>query len=165
MRKKEIYLCDGQIWNFLNVRNNILLKELGSIVGNNYMESLQSNISWKYTGWWKLPIWSNDFWNDCDKLVISILDKAMSQRLQLDPDLTLEKPKRMTHQHEAVHEQRQEFREATGVATGVATLKEGQSSCHTRMDSLGRKRPPSCHGRDIQNQSETCTRCVKGITL
>ena len=40
-----------------------------------------------------------------DRIVIGILDKALSKRLQLDPGLTLEKAARMVRQSESVGEQ------------------------------------------------------------
>ena len=42
-----------------------------------------------------------------DRLVVGILDKSLSERLQLDPDLTLEKAKKMVCQREAIQEQQQ----------------------------------------------------------
>ena len=41
----------------------------------------------------------------CDRLVVGIRDSSLSERLQLDPDLTLEKAKKFIRQREAVHEQ------------------------------------------------------------
>eukprot|EP00731_Ephydatia_muelleri_P015565 Em0008g1285a len=40
-----------------------------------------------------------------DRIVVGIRDETMSKRLQLDPDLTLEKAKRIVRQQEAVQEQ------------------------------------------------------------
>ena len=40
-----------------------------------------------------------------DRIVIGILDKALSKRLQMDPELTLEKASRMVRQSEPVREQ------------------------------------------------------------
>ena len=41
-----------------------------------------------------------------DKLVVGIQDSVMSKRLQMDPDLTLKKAKKMVHQKEAVKDHR-----------------------------------------------------------
>ena len=41
----------------------------------------------------------------CDRLVVGIHDNVLSERLQLDPDLNLEKAKKAVRQREAVHEQ------------------------------------------------------------
>ena len=45
-----------------------------------------------------------------DRLVVGLLDCALSERLQLDPELTLEKAKRAARQKEAVQEQQQSLR-------------------------------------------------------
>ena len=47
-----------------------------------------------------------------DHLVVGILNKTLSECLQLDPALTLEKAKQMIHQHKAVQEQQQVLKEA-----------------------------------------------------
>ena len=47
-----------------------------------------------------------------DRLVVGIRDLALSERLQLNPDLTLEKAKTMIRQREAVHTQQQVLKEA-----------------------------------------------------
>lgn len=39
-----------------------------------------------------------------DRIVVGIRDSAMSERLQLDPDLNLEKAMKLVRQREAVHE-------------------------------------------------------------
>jgi len=41
----------------------------------------------------------------CDRLVVGIQDNALSERLQLEPDLTLDKAERLIRQREAVKEQ------------------------------------------------------------
>ena len=40
-----------------------------------------------------------------DRLVIGIRDRTLSDRLQMEPDLTLEKAKKLIRQREAVKEQ------------------------------------------------------------
>ena len=59
-----------------------------------------------------------------DRLVVGILDKTLSERLQLDPALTVEKAKQMIRQHEAVQEQQQVLKGA-----GTNSLEE---MCHPR---------------------------------
>ena len=44
-----------------------------------------------------------------DRIVVGLRDTTLSERLQLDPDLTLEKAKRTARQKEAVNEHRQEL--------------------------------------------------------
>ena len=46
----------------------------------------------------------------CDWIVVGIRDEAMSQKLQLDTDLTLESAKKMVRQREAVREQQAQLR-------------------------------------------------------
>ena len=38
-----------------------------------------------------------------DRLVVGITDSSLSERMQLDPDLTLEKAKKLVQQREAVN--------------------------------------------------------------
>ena len=45
-----------------------------------------------------------------DRLVVEILDKGLSEKLQLYPELTLEQAKTMVRQKEAVHEHQQVFK-------------------------------------------------------
>ncbi|KAL5476341.1 hypothetical protein EMCRGX_G026270 [Ephydatia muelleri] len=52
-------------------------------------------------------------WKDemiCDRLVLGIRDLVLSERMQMDPDLTLENAKKMVRQKEAVKEQQQELK-------------------------------------------------------
>ena len=43
----------------------------------------------------------------CDCLVVGIQDNALSERLQMEPELTLDKAKRLIRQREAVKEQQE----------------------------------------------------------
>ena len=43
-----------------------------------------------------------------DRIVVGIIDEALSKRLQLDPDLTLKKAWKMVRQQEVVHVQEQQ---------------------------------------------------------
>ena len=56
-----------------------------------------------------------------DRLVVGIRDAALSQQLQLDPELTLEKAKKKIRQREAVGEQQRELK---GAAEGVTSPGE-----------------------------------------
>ena len=55
-----------------------------------------------------------------DRIVVGIRDAQLSQRLQLDPKLTLEKAKTMVRQREAVGEQQTQLK---GVATASIEVK------------------------------------------
>ena len=59
-----------------------------------------------------------------DCLIVGILDKTLSEHLQLDPALTLEKVKQMIRQWEAVQEKQQVLKGA-----GTNSLEE---MCHPR---------------------------------
>ena len=48
-----------------------------------------------------------------DRLVVGIRDGQLSERLQLDAELTLEKAKKMVRQREAVHDQQQALKGAS----------------------------------------------------
>jgi len=52
-----------------------------------------------------------------DRLVVGILDQALSERLQTDSDLTLERAKTLVRQKAVVKEQNHELREAELEAT------------------------------------------------
>jgi len=70
-----------------------------------------------------------------DRTVVGICNQALSQRMQLDPDLTLEKAKTLSHQREAVREDQ----EILGSST-KATLSVDQVS---KSSHKGKKPPKS----------------------
>ena len=87
-----------------------------------------------------------------DRLVVGIRDSPLSERLQLDPDLTLEKAKKMIRQREAVHEQ-QEVLRGTGEATStLEEIRSGQRYPSKRRWKKGQ----------IPKQQNKCSRCGKG---
>ena len=95
-----------------------------------------------------------------DRLVVGIRDNALSQRLQLDADLTLEKAKKMVRQREAVGEQQQLLK-----GTVASSLDELQPRRDRRKQ--GKKfhvkgRANSSTTAATQPQSKSCTRCGKG---
>ena len=81
-----------------------------------------------------------------DRIVIGILDKALSKRLQLDPGLTLEKAARMVRQSESVGEQQRVLK---GQKNGD---EEGVDAEVNWMNS--RKKVAQ-----QKNSSSSCTRC------
>ena len=93
-----------------------------------------------------------------DRLVVGIRDAALSQQLQLDPELTLEKAKKKIRQREAVGEQQKELK---GAAEAAISLEE------VRYRKQFKGKGPNSHksGRDSKAKStsiKTCTRCGKG---
>ena len=94
-----------------------------------------------------------------DRLVVGIQDLALSERLQLDPELTLEKAKTLVRQREAVKEQQQVLK-----GTGSSNLDEMQQS-------YSKRQPESRRGPQYYNQWNTknktpdpkpCIRCGRG---
>ena len=84
-----------------------------------------------------------------DRLVVGIQDASLSQRLQLDPELTLEKVKKIVRQREAVQEQQQVLKGATS-----GDLDELQRGYH-RTPSYDTRRPQQQNPRHFkQRQSE-----------
>ena len=58
-----------------------------------------------------------------DRLVVGIRDNALSERLQTEEGLTLEKAKTMIRQREAVHEQQSSLKQAEEESSNVAAMK------------------------------------------
>ena len=79
-----------------------------------------------------------------DRLVVGIRDEALSEKLQLDPELTLEKAKKMIRQREAVHEQLQTLKEEPDKAMDAMSAGPGNSR------------------RQKNGQQRQCMRCGKG---
>ena len=102
-----------------------------------------------------------------DRLVVGIRDSALSERLQLDAELTLEKVKKSIRQREAVHQQQQMLKGA-GEPSSLETLhydrrtKTGQRGSQQQRGTPhggARTKPsPSPHSGTIK----ACTRCGKG---
>ena len=73
-----------------------------------------------------------------DRIVIGILDKALSKRLQLDPGLTLEKAARMVRQSESVGEQQPVFK----------GQNDGDKECvDTDVNWMNSRRKVACNKR------------------
>ena len=89
-----------------------------------------------------------------DRLVVGIRDTALSERLQLDPDLTLEKAKKSIRQREAVHEQQGILSEAT--APSVEALHAMGNRTDRRRYQQQRQ---ASYGKGKQRKH--CTRCGK----
>ena len=91
-----------------------------------------------------------------DRLVVGILDKKLSEHLQLDPDLTLEVAKKKIHQLEAAGVRRscikQSGRGKTKPPLPHQKAREGEKSQYK-------------HGRKNTNQNQqdfkSCSRCGK----
>ncbi|KAL5479382.1 hypothetical protein EMCRGX_G022901 [Ephydatia muelleri] len=99
-----------------------------------------------------------------DRIVVGIRDSALSQRLQLDPDLTLEKAMRVARQREAVQEQQEILREAADSKELDSTVIKHKQQLQTGQSHLSRC---LCCGRDHhQNgrcpaKAAVCFKCQK----
>ena len=101
------------------------------------------------------------------RLVVGIRDNALSERLQLDPDLDLEKAKKAVRKHEAVHEQQLTLKGATTPSSIEALQADrrgfGKRRNYRRSGSGNHK--PASQKRDkgsTPNSGNTCSRCGKG---
>ena len=91
-----------------------------------------------------------------DRLVVGIRNQQLSERMQLDPDLNLEKAKKMSRQLEAVCDQSRELkRESTTVDTVLSkkTVSKQGKPPYKRKDYAKDKRAP---------EKKRCTRCGGG---
>ena len=92
-----------------------------------------------------------------DRLVVGIRDKVLSERLQLDPKLTLESAKKAVRQREAVKEQQQTLNkdgQGAGAHVAVDQVKGGKRISRMKEPRSGREKTKS---RNIE-----CSRCGKG---
>ena len=62
-----------------------------------------------------------------DRLVVGIRDGVLSERLQMEADLTLEKAKMMIRQRKTVHEQQSALKGATE-PNNVATINNARTT-------------------------------------
>ena len=92
----------------------------------------------------------------CDHLVVGILDTSLSERLQVDADLTLEEAKQIVRQREAIHKQQSLLNH--GEQPAEMTLSYG----NTVKRSRNQPKTMCSHGRGHSNQK--CTRCEKAHT-
>ncbi len=81
-----------------------------------------------------------------DRLVVGIKDTALSERLQMDADLTLEKAKKQVRQKEAVHEH-QHF------------LREGETKSNPIQVDVVRGKPRQARTPAGRDKAPVCTRC------
>ena len=92
--------------NFFNFEGILSLREQGSTDETSWKENHQNNIFLNFTAWWTIVIMGilkDELLRD--RLDVGIRDQELSKKLQLDPDLTLEKTKKTIRQKEAVKEQ------------------------------------------------------------
>ena len=99
-----------------------------------------------------------------DRLVVGIRDRHLSERLQLDSELTLEKAKRAIRQSGAVQGQQHELKGATTEPS--SSLDKLQANYKKTQNSHGAPRHLQSEtgkkGRQPNNSSKPCTRCGRG---
>ena len=92
-----------------------------------------------------------------DRIVVGILDQALSQRLQMDSELTLEKAKKLVRQREAVQEQQ-------GLLNRDSAPQGGDPSIDFVRKGKGPPRKPS-KPQKVQGPAQVkskCSRCGRG---
>ncbi len=96
-----------------------------------------------------------------DRIVVGIRDKALSQRMQVDPNLTLEKAKREVRQREAVQEQ-QGVLDGDRVTT-VDSVRYHRPSWRSTSKSgnCNKSLPTGGTSKPKPNPSNRCQRCGK----
>lgn len=98
-----------------------------------------------------------------DRIVVGIRDKALSERLQLDPELTLEKAKKVVRQREAVQEQQQILKSGPKEEKFVDFLKQRnphKGKCAPQRQPKGGK-PQKPAAANPPGTNRRCSRCGK----
>ena len=99
-----------------------------------------------------------------DRIVVGLLDAKLSEKRQLDPEVTLPKAINQARQSEVVKKQqslmRNDFKESTGTKNEVDAVKADKTPKFTKDDSSGGssdilKKPPT------RSPSNRCDRCGK----
>ena len=100
-----------------------------------------------------------------DRFVVGIQDYHLSKRLQLDPELTLEKAKRAIHQHEAVHGQQDSLK---GGSDPSCNLDRLQASCRGNHPRKGTKKFQHTSAKQCKHcgkEPHNCNKCpAKDVT-
>ena len=103
-----------------------------------------------------------------DRIVVGIKDVALSQKLQLDPDLTLEKAKTQVRQREAVQEHQQQIKEGfkpTKTPTAVDAVRRQHQP--QLQQATGGKTTNTYqqirHNKPGHATPDKCFRCGKGF--
>ena len=93
-----------------------------------------------------------------DRLVVGIKNNSLSEQLQMDADLTLEKAKKAIRQKEAVHGQQSVLNNDT-TASPIDAVKSGSSQGRSQPTAK-QFRSPRRHSQP-QQSTKHCTRCGK----
>ena len=93
-----------------------------------------------------------------NRIIVGIRDQSQSARLQIDPELTLEKAKTLVRQCEAVQEQQSLLQHGQKVDKSIDSLHR---TPQFRGKGSQRRRPPVT-ARQPQPSQGKCTRCGRG---
>jgi len=100
-----------------------------------------------------------------DRLVVGLLDSTLSEKMQLNPDLTLEKAVTMARQSEAVHKQQDIVRGTAQDSSESLDLEALNSRKHSKRtnksEKAAGKKPPSHVKKQQPKDDNKCTRCGK----
>ena len=106
-----------------------------------------------------------------DRIVVGIRDVSLSQKLQMDPELTLEKATKMVRESEAIKQQQKTLRSEEGVelnlVKGRSKSWHQKSKQNRRLPQTAPVKPPVCnrcgqpaHGRmQCPAKDQTCHKC------
>ena len=97
-----------------------------------------------------------------DRLVVGIRDAVLSEKLQLDADLTLEKAKKSIRQREAIREQQTILDETNGANVDAMHNSRGRGQRDRRPgDAKHRSNRPKHSEKQQPLSPKRCTRCGK----
>ena len=109
-----------------------------------------------------------------DRIVVGIRNSALSEQLQSDPDLTLERAKTLVRQREAIRDQQQFLKPSSDTSASVEAVKSTQKFKRPHHRNNQRypqttDRPKKCsrcgrspHSRDVCPAKDvTCRKCKK----
>ena len=93
-----------------------------------------------------------------DRIVVGIRNQALSEQLQSDPELTLEKAKTLVRQREAIHDQQQFLKPSSDASASVAAVKSTQkyTGRHPNQRNSNTQRP-----QQTTAGPKKCSRCGK----
>ena len=156
-RPQKVRVCYRQICRFFKVRKNVIFERVRF---NRHSQQDGETAEEFITSLYQL-VDSCDYgvMQDQmlrDRIVVGIQDQALSQRMQMDPELTLEKAKTFTRQKEAIREQQLMLESTTKTTTSVDQVQRlHQKGKRTQSHSFKPPpaRPPS---------SKLCMRCRRG---
>lgn len=97
-----------------------------------------------------------------DRIVVGIRDTALSQKLQLDPDLTLEKAKTQVRQREAVQEHQQQMKGGFKTSSPVDAVPVRRYQQREQRNKTTKTYQHARSDRPGQSTSDKCPRCGKG---